>query len=124
MHLEELVPELIISSTARRARTTAEAVIGEFDNDVDLQVTRALYLADAEEYLDILRDQDNDIQCMMVVGHNPGMEDLVEHLTGARERMPTAALAHVRLPIESWRSLKEEVEGELVNVWRPKELPP
>jgi hypothetical protein len=36
--------------------------------------------------------------------------------------MPTAALAQVQLPIQSWADLEEEPQGELVAVWRPKEL--
>ena len=58
----------------------------------------------------------------MVVGHNPGMEALVAHLTGRMETMPTAALAHVALPIDQWTELDYEVEGELLHLWRPKEI--
>ena len=60
------------------------------------------------------------IQRVMVVGHNPGMEALVTHLTGRMEIMPTAALAHVTLPIEKWAELDYEIQGELLNLWRPK----
>ena len=60
---------------------------------------------------------------VMVVGHNPGMEALVTHLTGRMETMPTAALAHVALPIEKWEELDYEVQGELLDLWRPKALP-
>jgi phosphohistidine phosphatase len=58
----------------------------------------------------------------MVVGHNPGIEYLIDLLTDSDERMPTAALAQVELSIEQWADLDDEVMGILVNVWRPKEL--
>jgi phosphohistidine phosphatase len=58
----------------------------------------------------------------MVVGHNPGLEDLIEMLTEEWERMPTAALAQVELTLESWQELSDESSGRLVNCWRPKEL--
>jgi phosphohistidine phosphatase len=63
-----------------------------------------------------------DHACVMVVGHNPGIAYLVELLTGADEPMPTAALAHVELPISQWTELDESTEGKLVNVWIPREL--
>jgi phosphohistidine phosphatase len=58
----------------------------------------------------------------MVVGHNPGMEELVEQLGGHYQRMPTAALAQIALPISRWRDLDEDTNGRLVNLWRPKEV--
>ena len=57
----------------------------------------------------------------MLVGHNPGQEDLIRELTGQDERFPTAALAQIELPIERWSEMEAETEGKLVNIWRPKE---
>jgi phosphohistidine phosphatase len=59
----------------------------------------------------------------MIVGHNPGLEELVEQLTGERPDLPTAALAHIVLPIHRWRDLKPSTRGMLKGHWRPKELP-
>jgi phosphohistidine phosphatase SixA len=58
----------------------------------------------------------------MVIGHNPGLEALVTILTGRMELMPTAAIAHVLLPIDQWNQLTVDIEGELQNLWRPKAL--
>ena len=58
----------------------------------------------------------------MVVGHNPGLEELLEMLAGEPERLTTAALAQVRLSIEKWSDLGEESEAQLVNVWRARQL--
>jgi phosphohistidine phosphatase len=73
-------------------------------------------------YLDVLAQMADDQACVMVVGHNPGMEELVEQVTGVYESMPTAALAQVSLPIARWGELSAETEGQLINLWRPREL--
>jgi phosphohistidine phosphatase len=58
----------------------------------------------------------------MIVGHNPGQENLIRELTGRDERFPTAALAQIDLPIESWKDLELNARGKLVHLWLPKEL--
>ena len=58
----------------------------------------------------------------LIVGHNPGLEELVEHLTGEQQDLPTAALAQIVLPIEQWRDLKLSTRGTLLGHWRPQEL--
>ncbi len=119
---EELVPDLIITSSAKRALSTAEAVALACDYDQEIQYTRHFYLADSEDYLERLQQLDDAYERVMIVGHNPGMEHLVALLTGAWETMPTAAIAHLSLPINHWRELDEDSGAELVCLWRPKEL--
>ncbi len=70
----------------------------------------------------MVRRADSDAQRVMVVGHNPGLEDLVARLTGEEELLPTAGLARISLPIENWKELRLSTKGRLVGVWRPKEL--
>jgi phosphohistidine phosphatase len=119
---EGLTPDLIISSSAERALTTAELVALHSDYEAALQVTRALYHAGPDSYLAHLRRVDDGHERVMVVGHNPGLEALVEELTGHYERMPTAALAHIRLPISRWANCRDGMTGTLLNLWRPREL--
>jgi phosphohistidine phosphatase len=59
----------------------------------------------------------------MIVGHNPGLEELVEQLTGEQLDLPTAALAQIVLSIDRWRDLTWSTRGALIGHWRPKELP-
>ena len=59
---------------------------------------------------------------LLLVGHNPGMEDLVAILSGRREAFPTAALAVLEIGIDSWKALELGVSTRLVNVYRPKEI--
>lgn len=120
---EEIVPELIISSSAERALATAEAVALACGYDSEIQITRQLYHAWPEAYLEMLNNVPDENQRVMVVGHNPGVESLVEELTGDWIRMPTAALAQISLNINQWSELSLDSKEELINYWWPKELP-
>lgn len=119
---EDLVPDLIISSSAERALATAEAVALACGYEGEIEVTRQLYHAYPDTYREVLHARGGQYPCVMVVGHNPGIEVLVEELTGQTELMPTAALAQIHLDISHWTDLTEERPGKLVNLWRPKEL--
>jgi len=117
-----LVPDMILSSSAKRAKRTAEIVAEESGFSGEIMFSRELYAAWPESYIDALSIQPDQYECVMVVGHNPGLEELLLVLAGEAERMPTAALAQVTLPIDSWRELSYETSGELVKIWRPREL--
>ena len=117
-----LVPDLIISSTAKRARKTAKLVAKKSGYKEKFQLTPAFYHAGPRAYIAVLNNLQNDYNRVMVVGHNPGLEQLVENLTGQIETMPTASLAHILLPINDWSEFDRGTHGELVHLWRPKEL--
>ncbi len=120
---KQLVPDLILSSTAVRARKTAEAVAKACNYKNTIEHVEELYLASAGELLFQAQSHDDEnIDRMMLVAHNPGMEDLVSRLSGHPEPFPTAALAVFELGIESWRALELGVETSLLHLWRPKEL--
>jgi len=118
---EDLWPDLILTSTATRAATTAELVIDGQGFEGELRYLSELYLAGPEDYLDCLRRIGGKANCVMVVGHNPGLEMLVQMMSGHWRRMPTAALACVALPIDDWKDIEPGV-GELAGIWLPKEL--
>ena len=123
LRAQGLTPDLLLASSAERARQTAEAVTGAGEFDVELTLRRDLYLATWGEYLDALERLPEDVECVLVVGHNPGLEELVESLTGATEFLPTAAVAHVTLSIDRWKDIRSGEQGRLEAVWRAKELP-
>lgn len=118
---EGLVPEQILCSTAKRAVDTAQKVASGCGYAGDIETRRSLYLASPVRYLEALQELDGGVSRAMVVGHNPGLEDLVALLTGRHERLPTAALVQIELPIDDWAELSMETRGRLVRVWRPKE---
>lgn len=119
---QDLVPEVIITSTAERSLSTAELTALACDFEGEMLTTRRFYHADPETYLAVLRAVDDQFNRVMIVGHNPGMEMLLDDLTDAGERFTTANIAVVQLPVASWAMLNDDVQGDLVNLWRPKEL--
>ena len=117
-----LVPETILSSTARRARDTALAVASAAGFPDEVRFTRELYHAIPETFLEALRELPDTAGHALVVGHNPTLEELLAVLVGEEHVMPTAALAVVELPIESWRGLGPPPLGSLRRFWTPREL--
>jgi phosphohistidine phosphatase len=79
-------------------------------------------MASPADILALLRTVWERAKTVMIVGHNPGLEELVVQLTGERQDLPTAALAQIVLPIDQWRDLKLSTRGTLLGHWRPKEL--
>lgn len=114
-----LTPDLILCSTARRARETAELVAKACDYGGKIESQRDLYYSDAACYMDILCHLPDSAGRVLLIGHNPETEGLLEVLTGLHERMPTAAVAHVDLPISHWIELTEALDVRLLNLWRP-----
>ncbi|MCT2086622.1 histidine phosphatase family protein [Microbacterium enclense] len=82
-------PEVLLSSTAVRARTTADAFAEEFE--VDVTEDAALYLAEADGLLDAARS--SGAREVMIVAHDPGMSELVSRLAAREVRMVTSAVA-------------------------------
>ncbi|MBN2549242.1 MAG: histidine phosphatase family protein [Anaerolineales bacterium] len=119
---EELQPDLILCSTAKRARSTAELAAKEAGYQGEIRPLDELYAAPAEAYLRVLAGISEKFDCVMLVGHNPGLENLLTLLSGRVEPLPTAALAHVRLDVRSWSDITLRTSGELIQVWRPKDL--
>ena len=117
-----LLPDLVLTSSARRALTTAELVAEASGYDGEIQVSRDLYAAGPEEFIEALCALPDALDTVLVVGHNPGLEELVETLTEEAPAMPTAALAQITLDIERWADLEKEGAGKLVNLWLPRTL--
>ena len=128
MKSQRIVPDYVMCSSAVRARETMEILRHELTlNTALVKFERRLYLADVHELLAILGDLPNNVKSVMLVGHNPGLEDLLTYLCGDDvpaaangKLMPTAALARISLP-DDWKHLKRGA-GVILAVTRPKEL--
>jgi len=117
-----LIPDVVLSSDAVRARLTAEAVAEVARYAGEILVDPHLYMASPADIISLLPTVRENAETVMIVGHNPGLEKLVEQLTGERHDLPTATLAQIGLPIDQWRDLKLSTRGRLVGLWRPEEL--
>lgn len=93
---EGLAPDLVLSSTAVRARSTAELVLFHGRCDAPVETERGLYMADPDRILAAVRAAGGRRQRILLVAHNPGLEELVQGLAQGADKaepFPTAALA-------------------------------
>jgi phosphohistidine phosphatase len=117
---EGLVPELVLCSTAHRARETADLLFQVPGFESRIVHLDELYLAPPQAYFSMLSTHVTDQEIVMVIGHNPGLEDFVDQLTGEPTSMPTAALA--RIAVDCWQELASDADCRLVDHWLPREL--
>jgi phosphohistidine phosphatase len=117
-----LMPDVVISSDAVRARLTAEALVEAARHPGEILMDPRLYGASPADIVSLLRTLGEKAETVMIVGHNPGLEELVAELTGEHQDLPTAALAQIVLPIDRWRDLAPSTRGTLLGHWRPKDL--
>jgi phosphohistidine phosphatase len=115
------LPDLIVSSPAARAKATIKAVIKAAKLDIEPRFDESMYGASSAELIKLIRHLPDSSVCALLVGHNPGFEDLVGRLTGSHERMPTAALACIEFRTDHWEDVDDE-KGKLVWLLNPKQL--
>jgi phosphohistidine phosphatase len=121
-------PDLVLCSSAARARQTLDRVLPALAASTAFEVEDALYTFDDGELLRRLRLVPATVGALMVVGHNPAMQDLTLRLAGrgddlerVRTKFPTGALATLRIPRATWRGLRPG-SAELVSLVTPKDL--
>ncbi len=121
MREKEFLPEIIVSSPAKRARQTAGLVKDSAHIEGEIEFDERIYAASTSELLEVVSELNDENTSAMLVGHNPGFENLVRVLTGKFETMPTAALAVIDLSIENWSEVSPDC-GTLREFLRPKDL--
>ena len=114
-------PEVIISSSAVRAQTTANILATAIDYPTsDISIDERLYGAEPEDVLSIIQDLDDGIHCAMLVGHNPTFTALINALGGCDfDNVPTCGMAVLSFPIDSWKNIAT-IQGKLVDFDFPK----
>jgi len=125
---QNINPDLILSSPAERAKQTALAVVDVLGmKSEQIELNKDLYLADRSSLLRILQSVPNAADSVLLVAHNPGLDNLVEWLapeppplSESGKLMTTAAIAIFAVP-EPWAKLKRNTT-RLVQLLRPKEL--
>jgi phosphohistidine phosphatase len=89
--------DLAVVSPARRARSTWDLVSAQLDATPRTRIEDRLYAASDAELLDVVRELSDDVDTALLVGHNPGMENLATLLTSEPVVMPTSALAVIAI---------------------------
>lgn len=116
-----LVPDLVISSTAKRARGTAKRVVKASGYEGELALDPLLYDSGVSQQIAAVARRAAEQERVMIVGHNPTLEDLVSTLTGQEVRLTTANLAAIELAIDDWQDLPA-ARGKLRVLIQPREL--
>jgi phosphohistidine phosphatase len=113
--------DLILSSPAVRARETIEFVMQAAGLTTELRYDQRIYEGGPVQLLEIISDIQDDRHPVMMVGHNPSFEELVQVLTGQAEHLSAGALAKIVFATATWREIQEK-KGRLDWVVQPKEL--
>jgi phosphohistidine phosphatase len=132
MREQKLEFDLVIASPAARVVETLEDVAEGYGREFKLKLDERIYLASPEVLLDLIRHADDNLERLMLVGHNPGLERLALLLTHGhdgdlrlqlREKYPTGSLAEIALPIDHWDEAGQG-SGTLKRFIRPRDLDP
>ena len=102
---EQLAIDLIVSSPAKRARRTTESVLKTAELPHQPMFDERIYEAGIDQLLTVVSQIESSHNVALMVGHNPGFEDLLISLTDHAARLPTAALACIDLDIREWRDV-------------------
>ena len=106
---KNLVPDLIVSSSALRAGQTALSVAVACGlGDDKIIETRELYDGYFAEVSDVLRKTDNNVERLMIVGHNPTWVNLTAHLSGTYTDMKTAEICVLEFPGDDWAQIVKD----------------
>lgn len=121
LHHNNLMPDYIMASPARRVQQTLKRLCAECSTEA--HYLDELYLADLNTLQQLLAEAP-DVKRLMIIGHNPGLERLFNFLDSHSESeshlFPTASLAHFVLP-DDWQQLQSG-DGRLIQFMRPKDM--
>ncbi|HEY6884506.1 MAG TPA: histidine phosphatase family protein [Nitrososphaeraceae archaeon] len=111
---KDMVPCFIISSTALRAKTTAELVAKGCKYEADIVLDHCLYEAKPKDYLDILETVSDRYSSVLITGHNPTIEETIQMLTNSSDlvAMPSCGLAHLSIPVEKWSDIRSSIKSK------------
>lgn len=123
----------ILASPAVRVTQTIDLAGEAAGETPPITWDRRIYLANSATLMDVLREQDSNPRSILMVGHNPGLEDLIFDLVPddgnnplrdvVEDKFPTAAYAVIKLDIENWADLRDNC-GQLVHLIRPRDIDP
>jgi len=122
MNRTKLRPEMVLCSTALRARQTIEIISDLAAFDLEVHYRPSLYLCGRRCLIEHITALAETLSAVMMVGHNPGFEDLLAYLSGTENFMPTAAFAEMKFAADNWQEVKNRRSGNLQWFITPKDL--
>ncbi|MCB0493842.1 MAG: histidine phosphatase family protein [Cyclobacteriaceae bacterium] len=111
--------DLIVSSAAQRAESTAKVIHGILNLHSEIAINDELYEASVRNLLQVITSLDDDFKNILIIGHNPYITYFAEHLTKAEiGNMETAGLVSIRFEISKWEEITEDI-GSFENYVHP-----
>ena len=127
-------PDRLIASPAARVKQTLESFFEGLGQSIEPIWDKRIYLASSSTLLDVIRETDASVEHLMLVGHNPGLEDLILDLVPddgssplrdiVEIKYPTASLAQLSWDGTDWQSLGPESGVHIDTLTRPRDLDP
>jgi len=118
---QKIKPDLVISSPAERARQTIELVLKSAGLKIELKFDKRIYEASVRSLLNVVSQIEDTANAVILVGHNPGFEELFEALTSEARDLSTASIACIELSVDKWSKVRAGA-GHLKWLAAPKEL--
>lgn len=127
---QKKLPDLVLCSSARRAVETWQLIAAQLPKDIPARQNKALYMAMPREMLKLLQKTPDEHDCVLLIGHNPGIADLAAWLCAQAKdekhaqlaaKFPTAAVAIIDFDVASWRDVEAD-SGRLIDFVTPRSL--
>jgi len=118
---KNLTFDLVLCSTALRARETAESLLAAAEMVVTVDYDQRIYEASPGQLLEVISEVKDELRNVLLVGHNPGMEELIRTLTDELEQISPCTLAKIDYDGREWSRVAEN-KGKLEWIVRPKDL--
>lgn len=124
LHKSGINPDLIITSPAKRARSTAKKIAAELGyKESAIKVDDKLYMAGTGDFIDVIKDVKDKVKTLIIFSHNYGITDFANYLCNSDiDNIPTCGAAGIELDIDSWDKIKNE-KGILRFFEYPKKYP-
>ena len=116
----DLMPDLIVTSTARRAATTAQLVAAGCKYSDEIIPSDKLYLPTQSNIMSTIRDIPEQYSRVVIVGHNPGFGMFAMKFGNDVDQFPTCAWAYIGFDVEFWGEVTETTRSEGLDFWYPK----
>lgn len=114
--------DIVIASTAVRVKETLAGLLPEWNCDPEVLWERTIYLAPVEQLLSTISGLHDSWHSVMIVGHNPGLSELLGRLSNNPQHLPTGAIAMLDASAETWPQSLTLRPWRQVALWKPKEL--
>lgn len=121
LEARRITPDIILSSPALRAKTTAKIIANKIEYNKKIVYEKSIYEADTRTLHNTLNALDNRYNIVFLIGHNPGLNLLVESYVGLNENIPTCGVVELEVQADSWKDISSE-NIKLLSFNYPKKL--